>query len=237
MLYLLIIFSVVTITLMFFANKEFINNVRSVVEEVKKVSAGSEACENATNAVAIEIPNVKIKEGNKLRVLSKRDNYLKLFVEGNSMKKFGISDNSLLYVKKTQDLHNIIGKKFIVLKYDNETKKHKDNKIEYKLRKYMFSYNTSMDFQTWVNTLELDTERKNKLIEKYDVKKQENFFAENTTYIVSETTTKIGTEYIENIPCFSFHKYDKLVGYVDFVVMEKINVIDENINISTKQVA
>ena len=147
------------------------------------------------------------------------------------MKKFGIPDNSLLYVKQTQDLHNITGKKFIVLKYDNTTKKHPSNKIEYKLRKYLFSYNMSVDFDQLVNNLELNAEYKNKLIEKYNAKKNEGFFDESTTYIVSETTTKNGTQYIENVPCFSFHKYDKLVGYVEFVVKDKINVINENIDI------
>ncbi|MDR2476029.1 MAG: hypothetical protein LBD45_09265 [Bacteroidales bacterium] len=186
------------------------------VIKISLVSAGSIEKEKREANVCILGASFQINNEN-----INHDLYRHFIVDGRSMNKFDIRNGDMVFVDNEYTEAELFDKKDAIVVFRIEPEG--QNKIEYKLRKFIgfYDFNKTPDIQKWVkeNHPELNfRELKTKLEEKKTKEKIRECIDKNSRLVLSETTRKKNWLSPKRNVCYSFHPESSMVGKVRYQV-------------------
>jgi len=159
------------------------------------------------------------------------EQYKKLLVDGWSMKKFGIRNGDIVFVNeqyKKEELSETTNS-IIVFK----VKPKGQNRIEYKLRKFIDFYDFSKydDFKEWIEENHADLD-KEKLMSKYGEKstgeKKKECINSNSRLVLSETRRRGAWYHLRKSTYYSLHPESRIIGNVEHKIpREKIYILNK----------
>jgi len=153
------------------------------------------------------------------------ESYNKMIVDGNSMKEFGIQSGDIVIVDENDS--DMKPNSIIVFNIQPEGQ----NRIEYKLRKFIDFYDFEKDFQTWIKNNHPDLDVK-KLMNKYNEQKTQEKIKEcnknHSRLVLSETRGQDKWYQIKSPVYYSLHPENCIKGKVRYrVPREKVHIMNK----------